>query len=53
MSAREGFLVRGFLLTTDLEGNWPTVFPEVEIQGFSTSGPSTDALTLSVAMSLG
>ena len=38
-SAREGFRIRGLLLTTDLEGSWSTSFPEVEIRGKGMSGP--------------
>jgi hypothetical protein len=48
VSAHEGFLIRGLLLTTDLDGNWSTVFPEVEIQGHSMSIPGDGRLTFSV-----
>jgi hypothetical protein len=47
MSARIGFLVRGFRLTTDLDGNWSTDFPELEIQGTSMS-PGSEQLTITV-----
>ena len=47
-SARAGFLIRGFLLTTDLDGGWSTSFPEIEIQGANLSTGS-EQLTLTVA----
>ena len=47
-TAREGFLIRGFLLTTDFDGNWSTEFPELEIQGASMSSAGGTAMTLGV-----
>ena len=48
LSCREGFLIRGLLLTTDLEGSWSTRFPEVEIRGTGMSGPGAGPITFTV-----
>lgn len=47
-TARDGFLIRGFLLTTDFDGIWSTEFPELEIQGASMTRAGDTAITLSV-----
>jgi hypothetical protein len=47
--AKDGFLIRGLLLTTDLEGTWTAHFPEVEIQGTVVMGsPTAGPITLTV-----
>lgn len=52
-SAREGFLVRGFLLETDFGGTWRPEFPEVEVDsGGMMTGRTSLTLTMSSAFSL-
>ncbi len=45
---REGFLVRGFILHTDMEGSWSSEFPDLEIRGTSTGRTGDGQLTLTV-----